>query len=276
MRRCWGLILSAILASSQDLGNAPSDFGGETEALVSKSPGMRYEQNLERLRNFVREHGHSDVPRDDSDFSNWFVRVRRAARRGRLPPEMKVELEAAGATFHPLDGRWQEGIRLLTQFIEREGTSVVPKKHIEDGIVLGAWIQRQRREARADRLSPEQRSRLIALGVYAPTEEAHAKRFERNMEALNIFKMREGHVNVPRTHIERQANFHRPMKLGAWLAVQRMKAQAKTLEPEKYKRLEDAGVRLQSSQAVRLGPSKVREARKERGRKYWKFLSGAR
>lgn len=275
----WCLIMSAMLASSQNVTNAPRAVVGQTRSIESKSRELRYKQNFERLRDFISEHGHSDVPRDGSDFSNWFAGVRRAARLGELAPEKKVQLEAAGATFRPLEGRWHEGLRLLKQFVEREGTGVVPKEHVEDGIVLWAWIHRQRREARADRLSVEQRSRLAALGVpgiYASREEADSQRFERNMEALNVFKIREGHVNVPRNHVERHGNFQRPVKLGLWLSTQRAKAHAKTLEAYRYKRLEDAGVRLQPSRAVRVGPSKVHQARKERGKKYWKFLAGAR
>lgn len=279
---CGSIRLAALVGAAHAnisvvsrLGNVPSNISG---ANTQKKLGGKasYEANLARLVRFIGEHGHSDVPRDGSAFGRWFAGIRHAARSGQLAPEKRAALVDAGATFRPLEGRWEEGLRLLEQYIAREGTADVPKQHVEEGICLWAWLHQQRREARAQKLSEWKQRTLASLGVagLAVGEEARARRFERNMAALHAFKRREGHANVPRSHVELTDG--PSVKLGAFVATQRTKAMNRKLDPTTAARLQEAGVRLGPSQAVRIGPSTVREARKKRGRKYWKFLASAR
>ncbi|KAJ8599809.1 hypothetical protein CTAYLR_004002 [Chrysophaeum taylorii] len=224
------------------------------------------------LEAFIATHGHSDVPRD-GELGRWVASIRKAGRTGRLPSDKKTALQEMGLTFKPLEGRWEEGFRLLKAFVSREGHANVPKNHTEEGIPLSAWLHEQRREARNDRLPSERRERLVEVGVrgiFASKKHGRDAKFDKHASALGAYKRREGHVSVPRDHVE-GGN----VRLGAWLAAQRAKALQKTLDPAHYAKLASLGVRLEPSKAVRLGPSKARPARKERGARYWKVLAGA-
>jgi hypothetical protein len=53
--------------------------------------------------------------------------------------------------------------RVLTRFVAREGHARVPTRYTEDGYRLGAWMDQQRANKRAGRLSDERAARLEAL-----------------------------------------------------------------------------------------------------------------
>lgn len=218
-----------------------------------------FESRAQILKEFILEHGHSDVPHDHP-IGHWFSGVRRLARRGRLSKEKRTRLVEMGATFKPLEGRWDVGLKLLTQFVEREGHAQVPKNHLEQGIFLNAWVHQQRRDDRAGRLNQNKTKALVDLGVDG------ISRMEKNLHALEAFRRREGHVDVPFEYIER--NFGRPLRLGRWLGVMKIRAQRGTLPLSDLMRFRDI---ISPSRAVRVGPSRVRAQRADT----WMYLANA-
>eukprot|EP00908_Phaeocystis_cordata_P006597 Transcript_17215.p1 GENE.Transcript_17215~~Transcript_17215.p1 ORF type:complete len:704 (-),score=227.76 Transcript_17215:191-2302(-) len=107
----------------------------------------------------------------------------------------------------------------------------VPTTHVEDGERLGLWLQVQRRrwqargwseeERKAKKVSPlsdEEVARLEAVGV---VWDVLAAQWEKNYALLQRFVEREGHANVPATHVEDGE------QLGAWLRTQRTRWQAR-------------------------------------------------
>ena len=103
----------------------------------------------------------------------------------------------------------------------------VPIAHEEEGAKLGDWLSSQRkayklrgmseekRKANATRLplSDAQVEALEALGV---VWEPLAAQWERMRGLLLVYREREGHCDVPRTHVEEGA------RLGDWLSRQRL------------------------------------------------------
>ena len=217
-----------------------------------------YEARVKALKEFILKEGHSDVPRD-SALGEWLARIRHAGRTGKLPDVKRKDLEKIGATMTPLAGRWEEGYRLLDKFVKRQGVDI-PRRHIEDGVNLWAWLHQQRRDARSGSLAPEKKQKLAKLGVLAATP------WDRHIKALDGYVKREGHGTVPRSHVEGD------VKLGAWLAKQKSRAQNNKLHPDQKKALERLGVRLTEPTAKRLGPSKQPQHQKKK--KSWK-LRGA-
>eukprot|EP00635_Sarcinochrysidales_sp_CCMP3193_P001241 CAMPEP_0118913988 /NCGR_PEP_ID=MMETSP1166-20130328/14538_1 /TAXON_ID=1104430 /ORGANISM="Chrysoreinhardia sp, Strain CCMP3193" /LENGTH=311 /DNA_ID=CAMNT_0006853553 /DNA_START=18 /DNA_END=953 /DNA_ORIENTATION=+ len=213
--------------------------------------GDSFEGRVVELGEFVKSHGHSDVPRE-TKLGEWLARARRAARTGRLPAAKKQQLEAAGGTLKPLENRWDEGYRLVSAFVKRQNTSI-PKTHAEEGVNLFAWVHQQRRDARSGSLSDERREKLAALGLMPRSkEDARRQMWLRYLSALEAYVAREGHPSVPRAHVEKNED-QRPLKLGAWLAKQRSRFRDGTLFPDQQAALEKLGVPL-SSEAI--GPSK--------------------
>jgi len=93
---------------------------------------------------------------------------------------------------------------------------------------MGQWVGELRK--RKDRLLPERRARLDALGFV--WDEIEAK-WEEGFQSLQRYHEREGHCRVPSTHCEQG------YQLGQWVNRQR-RAQA-TLSPERRARLDALG-----------------------------------
>jgi ribosomal protein L7Ae-like RNA K-turn-binding protein len=152
--------------------------------------------------------------------------------------------------------RWDFNFLLLLQFRDREGHLRVPLHHVEDGKRLGAWISNQRTHKRLGTLVSERDRRLNEIGFIWKAREAqsvittpggmrlnlsppcpsHARRWDFNFLLLLQFRDREGHLRVPRCHVE-DGN-----RLGAWIRSQRVKQKAGTLVSERLLRLNEIGL----------------------------------
>ncbi|MFF7892476.1 helicase associated domain-containing protein [Streptomyces sp. NPDC007907] len=90
------------------------------------------------------------------------------------------------------------------------------------------------------------------LGIQPATEDekpkprtSQADKWALNYEAAKQYFKREGHLRVPRKHIERvvigEDQEEREIKLGAWISNQR--SRAATLTPERIEQLSTIGMR---------------------------------
>ncbi|MFF6873706.1 Helicase associated domain protein [Streptomyces sp. NPDC012450] len=90
------------------------------------------------------------------------------------------------------------------------------------------------------------------LGITAATEEekpkprrTQADKWALNYEAAKQYYEREGHLRVPRKHVERivvgEDQEERELRLGAWVGNQR--SRAATLSPERVELLSKIGMR---------------------------------
>ena len=105
---------------------------------------------------------------------------------------------------------WEERLRSLTIYKQREGHCRVPRPHKENGFRLGEWVHNRRQDKQS--LSEARRQQLDELGfVWDPLETDWAEGFR----CLTIYKEREGHSRVPRLHNENG------FRLGQWGTTQR-------------------------------------------------------
>ncbi|GGU02517.1 helicase associated domain-containing protein [Streptomyces lateritius] len=77
-----------------------------------------------------------------------------------------------------------------------------------------------------------------------PSHRTQADKWAMNYEAAKQFSEREGHLQVPRKHVERivgEDQEEREHKLGAWIGNQR--SRAATLTPERMEQLSALGMR---------------------------------
>jgi uncharacterized protein (DUF2384 family) len=123
---------------------------------------------------------------------------------------------------------WDVNYGRLKKFQARVGQCRVPVRHEEDGLKLGTWVKTQRR--RADKLSPDRKERLNALGF---VWDAHTQQWEDGFAALKAFQARVGHCRVPIKYEEDG------FKLGSWVDRQRRKADK--LSPDRKDRLNAIG-----------------------------------
>ncbi|MEU2469440.1 Helicase associated domain protein [Streptomyces sp. NPDC012486] len=174
-------------------------------------------KNLTAARAYHAVHGTLAAPKDAMvegvAVGQWLANLRKASGLGKdqgRAGERRAALEAIDPEWHPgWSVEWQRHYATARSLLGEEGglTEVLPGVLVH-GCDVGAWINRQRDGATWERLLPEQRKRLEALGL-APLPAAPAKKtastagaFERGVLALEQYKKRTGSVTVPRAHIE--------------------------------------------------------------------------
>ncbi|MFO8027866.1 MAG: helicase associated domain-containing protein [Opitutales bacterium] len=125
-------------------------IGFNPEALPEPPPPVDWEERMERLRRYVREHGHARVARSCPDRKLYaFVQsVRKHKRQGKLSPEKERELKAAGFSFDPygeVSPAWMRQFEALQRYRQQHGDCQVPRNYPKDqGLAEFVAQQKQR------------------------------------------------------------------------------------------------------------------------------------
>jgi len=174
----------------------------------------RFQEGLRALLAFVKREGHSRVPdrhREAGFALGSWVRSRREGHRlGWLSLPRVAALERLpGWSWRCQEDDFQEGLRLLREFVRREGHARVPDRYQESGFALGTWVRTRRREYRVGCLSPQ---RMRLLGRLSGWRWDHWDgEFNAGLRRAKQFVRREGHACVPARHYEG------PFPLGSWI-----------------------------------------------------------
>jgi hypothetical protein len=118
-----------------------------------------FDEGYAHLLRFVQREGHARVPYGHIEgrfpLGAWVHKQRtlqpsmgaaRARRLAKLP----------GWVWRVHEARFENGLRLLRAFVDREGHARVPAKYLERGFPLGSWVshcRRRRRAMREDRIA---------------------------------------------------------------------------------------------------------------------------
>jgi hypothetical protein len=180
----------------------------------------------------------------DEDLAESLDECRRQHGRrrvpGKPPPKIKFDLpRTVGAAFSQAfearllertTANWEFWYGVAQSFASREGHSLVPAKHIEEGQKVGAWVSAQRNYYRKGQLSDERQALLEELPgwVWVVTDAS----WSAGLEALASFAARESHVRVPLKHKE---GLH---KLGQWVVWARSTYNAGNLSGDRARDLE--------------------------------------
>jgi len=154
---------------------------------------------------------------------------------GELPPSRLDALDAVDPAWCPVWGiDWQRAFHLTHAHVRAGGTLPVQAGEvIVQGEDLGAWTTTQR--AGWDKLTPAQQWMLDSVLGLAPADEAEqqpvrrtqADRWATHLAAAHQFHTREGHLRVPRKHVEEMAGEGgevTAVRLGGWLDNTRRRA----------------------------------------------------
>lgn len=214
------------------------DFVEAFRVRLVESATASWESWYGLLEKFVESEGHSNVTAtfvmDGRHLGHWCNNQRVKFRKGRLSAKKIERLETLGFVWEPHELAWHQGFELLKRFVEREGHSRVPQKHIEAGFGLGPWCNAQRLNFRQGELTSEKISRLESLEF---GWEPHQLLWEQSFSQLIRFVEREGHADVPAKHVENG------FKLGGWCSNQRSKQKNGSLSERRAAQLEDVGFR---------------------------------
>ncbi len=196
---------------------------------------VAWESGLRHLEAFVASEGHANVPQqyitaDGFGLGAWVCLQRLRARKGRLAAERGRRLARIRSwSWDPLKDQWNEALGHLQDFIGQVGHCRVPDAYVTaDGFKLGNWVTNRRTRAKRGILEPEQVTLLTKLPGWSWNSRDDA--WNEGFGHLEVFVDREGHARVPASYVTAYG-----FPLGRWVNKQR--AKAKTLAPERAKRL---------------------------------------
>ena len=242
-----------------------------------------WEEGLAAARGWAAEAGHLLAPLDATyqgyRVGIWLKNQRAAARRaaeieqrrakgllvgsaaGALPEARREQLEDIDPSWCPAwPVEWQRCFHLVRMRLEAGGElPVEPGVVVHQGEDLGRWVRAQR--LGWDKLTGVQQwmcEHILGIQPAAEDEKpkprtSQADKWAMNYQAARQFFEREGHLRVPRKHIERivfsgdrdnggaEDQEVRELKLGAWISNQR--SRAATLSPERIEQLSAISMR---------------------------------
>ncbi len=198
----------------------------------------QFQVGIQYLKLFIEKKGHALVPRnhktkDGFNLGIWVNSKRKDFNTDKLSKE-KIELLESFLdwSWDPLEDQFQEGIRCLKQYIEKEGNALVPKNYkVEDGFNLGSWVQNKRTHYKNEKLSKEKIELLESFPGWS-WDSLEAK-FQKGIRYLKQFIEKEGHALVPKRHLTENG-----VNLGGWVLNRRKDYKKGKLSKEKIKLLQ--------------------------------------
>ena len=155
--------------------------------------GDQWEKAFSALKKFHKREGHCLVTKkieiDGIKLGNWIVTQR--IRKHLLNSDRIKRLNSIGFSWDPVSDQWEKAFSALKKFHKREGHCLVPKYQIEDGLHLGAWVNKQRQ--RKKHLTDEQ---IYRLGAIDFSWNPYTENWEACFKALQEFQRKEGHCLV--------------------------------------------------------------------------------
>ncbi|MFI1293316.1 Helicase associated domain protein [Streptomyces sp. NPDC020792] len=236
---------------------------------------VAWEEGLAAARGWAAEAGHLLAPLD-ATFQGyrvgiWLKNARAAARKaqeneqrrveglpvqssaGALSDERREQLENIDPSWCPSwPVEWQRAFHLVRLHLEAgRPLPTSPGDVVHQGEDLGRWVRSVR--LGWDNLTTVQQwmcEHILGIEPAAeeekpPSRRTQADKWAMNYEAAKQFYKREGHLRVPRKHVERivvgEDQEERELRLGAWIGNQR--SRAATLSPERVEQLSAIGMR---------------------------------
>ncbi|MFI8944832.1 helicase associated domain-containing protein [Streptomyces syringium] len=236
---------------------------------------VAWEEGLSAARGWAETNGHLLAPLNATHqgykVGTWLKNARAAARKaaeneqrrakglpvestaGALSNERREQLEDIDPSWCPAwPVEWQRVFHLVRLHLEEAGGTLPtePGEVMHQGEDLGRWVRSVR--LGWDQLTTVQQWMCEhVLGIEPASEDekpqprrTQADKWAMNYEAAKQYYEREGHLRVPRKHVERilgEDQEEREIRLGAWVGNQRTRAA--TLTPERMEQLSNIGMR---------------------------------
>ena len=184
-----------------------------------------WQRNYKAAKAYYKKHGNLNIPRyyvtpEGIKLGIWLLTQRTykngTVKNDSLTPERISKLEKIGMVWDVPDNRLEQHFIAAEEFYKENGHLNVDRNYCtENGLELGAWIER-RRKIKAGKivgqsLSEEEIARLDAIGMIWDMRNFT---WEEYFAAAEAYYHRNGHLNV-------SVRYHDPysgLRLGAWLS----------------------------------------------------------
>ncbi|MER5354616.1 Helicase associated domain protein [Kitasatospora sp. NPDC002551] len=149
---------------------------------------------------FYATHGHLRVPTDyltpdGYRLWRWMQDATKHRRRGWLSPDRIEALDKLGMVWEPHQQAWENAYQAAADYHAANGHLRIPQDYTDScGFQLGRWINRQRAQQRAGRLSADRAERLGKLGMVWNVLDAD---WQNCLAAARTYRERHGHLAVP-------------------------------------------------------------------------------
>lgn len=155
-----------------------------------------WEEKFALAKRYYEEHGDLNVPPRDIAHGVWLNKwlneqkqIYAGNRAGKSLTEEQVQrLESIGMHWCSKSRQmWNEQYKRAVRFYQENGHLIAPKDYLtEDGTRLNVWIQRQRAQYQAGKLTDDQIALLEEIGmVWNPAEEKWRECYEHTKEYLS-------------------------------------------------------------------------------------------
>jgi hypothetical protein len=217
-------------------------------------PLSEWNERIEELEAFRRQHGHCAIPSWEPEYANlgaWLRFIRAKKRIGRLDYRRVKRLEQLGVAWEPEQQRWEEMFAVLVQFRAAHGHCNVPRRYRSEPR-LGGWVERQRLAHKRGKVRPDHAQRLEQIG-FSWVRDDHDSAWEAKYAALAAFRREHGHCRVS-TLCPVHAS------LGNWVRTQRGRRRRGELSAARVRRLN----RLRFAWEVERGARRAAKKKKKK------------
>ena len=144
-------------------------MGSEKRIIVEEMPRAYFNRGYAKILMHLTNHPDLDIPEemvtsDGFPLGGWLKEVREGLKCGRFDDKKKAMLDALGISCLEENQSWESMYLKAVDYYTRVGK--LPEKTgycTEEGVMLGAWLDRQKRYYVA--LNNEQQDKLRRLGV---------------------------------------------------------------------------------------------------------------
>ncbi|WP_432976706.1 Helicase associated domain protein [Dactylosporangium sp. CA-233914] len=208
--------------------------------LAPQGHDAQWRRGLAAATAFHAEHGHLRVPaghhHDGLDLHTWLQGRRAEHQGGRLAPDRAAALTALGMIWR-FRAVWAEGLAAVQAFHREHGHLDIPCRTRVNGVDVGTWLARRRQDARAGRLTPDERAQFDAMGmIWEPRDQ----RWWDNLDVLRRFHAAHGHL-----HVRRRVSYYGVM-LSLFIARMRRDREAGRLTEQQIAAADELGMSWQT------------------------------
>lgn len=201
---------------------------------------FQWERKFQAAHRYYEKHGNLEVPTryettDGTRLGVWIQSVRRDYKSGRLDEAKVQRLEAIGMVWGIEEVRWERQYQAAKSYYQAHGNLDIPSQYeTPDGLKLGQWLKRMRRDYKKDVLEKEAVKRLEAIGI---TWDVRDRQWEDFYGAAQRYYQEHGNLKIAPSHVTPDG-----VCLGTWIQRQRRWYKQGKLNNGQIKRLEGIGM----------------------------------